>query len=83
MTTIPTSAFPVVNASLNAASAVLLATAFAFIKRGRVRAHGWTMIAAVVTSTAFLAASCASLNAGTSLGFHQCGGMFSGNVLAP
>ena len=55
MTTIPTSAFPVVNASLNAASAVLLATAFVFIKRGRVRAHGWTMVAAVVTSTAFLA----------------------------
>jgi len=55
VTTIPTSAFPVVNASLNAASAVLLATAFVFIKRGRVRAHGWTMIAAVVTSVAFLA----------------------------
>jgi len=52
---VTTSDFPVVNASLNAASAVLLATAFVFIKRGRVRAHGWTMIAAVATSAAFLA----------------------------
>ena len=47
--------FPLVNASLNGTSAVLLAAAFAFIKRGRIRAHGWTMVAAVVTSTAFLA----------------------------
>lgn len=50
-----TNDFPVVNASLNAASTVLLATAFVFIKRRRIRAHGWTMVAAVVTSTAFLA----------------------------
>jgi uncharacterized membrane protein YozB (DUF420 family) len=47
--------FPLVNASLNGASAVLLATAYVFIKRGRVRAHGWTMVSAVVTSAAFLA----------------------------
>ena len=50
-----TNDFPLVNASLNAASAILLATAFVFIKRGRVRAHGWTMIAAVATYVAFLA----------------------------
>lgn len=47
--------FPVVNATLNAASAVLLAVAFVQIKRGRVRAHGWTMVAALITSVAFLA----------------------------
>lgn len=47
--------FPVLNASLNFASAALLALGFVFVKRGDVRAHGWTMAAAVVTSTAFLA----------------------------
>jgi len=47
--------FPLVNATLNGTSAVLLAAAYVFIKRGRVRAHGWTMVSAVVTSTAFLA----------------------------
>ena len=47
--------FPLLNATLNGASAVLLAAAFVLIKRGRIRAHGWTMCAAVVTSTAFLA----------------------------
>ena len=47
--------FPLVNATLNGASAALLAAAYVFIKRGRVRAHGWTMVSAVVTSTAFLA----------------------------
>jgi uncharacterized membrane protein YozB (DUF420 family) len=47
--------FPLVNATLNGASAALLATAYVFIKRGRIRAHGWTMVSAVVTSTAFLA----------------------------
>ena len=44
-----------VNATLNAASALLLATAFIFIKTGRWWAHAFTMIAATVVSAAFLA----------------------------
>jgi uncharacterized membrane protein YozB (DUF420 family) len=49
------SAFPAVNAALNGTSAVLLATGHAFIRRNRMAAHRACMIAAVVTSTAFLA----------------------------
>jgi uncharacterized membrane protein YozB (DUF420 family) len=44
-----------VNATLNAASALLLASAFVFIKAGKWRAHGITMIAATAVSAAFLA----------------------------
>ena len=49
------SGFPPLNATLNAASAVLIVIAYVLIKRGRTRPHAWTMIAALVTSTAFLA----------------------------
>ena len=46
--------FPVINASLNGASAVLLVTAHSMIKRGRVALHRSLMLTAIVTSTAFL-----------------------------
>ena len=47
--------FPVINATLNGASAVLIATGRGLIRRGNVAAHRAFMIAAVVCSTAFLA----------------------------
>jgi uncharacterized membrane protein YozB (DUF420 family) len=43
-----------INASLNGTSTVLLVLAFIFIKRKMVRAHAWTMIAALTTSAVFL-----------------------------
>lgn len=43
-----------INATLNGTSAVLLVLAFVFIKRKRVRAHAWTMVAALSTSAIFL-----------------------------
>jgi len=46
--------FPVINASLNGTSAVLLVTAHRFIKRGRMAAHRALMLTAVLTSTLFL-----------------------------
>ena len=46
---------PAVNACLNGLSAVLLTTGFIFIKRGNKIAHRNCMIAALVTSTVFLA----------------------------
>ena len=46
--------FPVINASLNGTSAVLIATGRVLIRRGRVAAHRAFMIAAVVSSSAFL-----------------------------
>ena len=46
--------FPVINASLNGASTVLLLTGRSFISKGRVASHRAAMIAAVVTSTLFL-----------------------------
>jgi putative membrane protein len=46
--------FPALNASLNGASAVLIATGRAFIRRKRVLAHRACMIAAVVSSSLFL-----------------------------
>ncbi len=46
---------PTVNASLNAASAVLLALGFAAIRRGRVRRHRRLMLSALACSVAFLA----------------------------
>lgn len=49
------SAFPALNASLNATTAVLLLTGWALIKTGRREAHRWTMVAAFLCSTAFLA----------------------------
>jgi len=45
----------VVNATLNGSSAVLLFVGHGFIKRGRMGAHRAFMIAAVVTSSLFLA----------------------------
>lgn len=47
--------FPIINASLNGASAVLLVRAHSMIKRGRMAAHRGLMLAAVVTSSLFLA----------------------------
>ncbi len=46
---------PAVNACLNGLSAVLLTAGFIFIKRGNKIAHRNCMIAALVTSTVFLA----------------------------
>ena len=46
--------YPVINASLNGTSAVLLITAHSLIKRGRVAGHRALMLTAVVTSGAFL-----------------------------
>ena len=46
--------FPVINASLNGASTVLLLTGRWFIAQRRIAAHKATMISAVVTSTFFL-----------------------------
>ena len=46
--------FPVINASLNGASAVLLYIGHGFIKRGKMAAHRALMIAALVTSSLFL-----------------------------
>jgi len=48
------SIFPVINASLNGTSAVLIGTGRVLIGRGRVAAHRACMIAAVVCSSAFL-----------------------------
>jgi putative membrane protein len=46
---------PALNAGLNAAAAILLATGFVLIRRGKKRAHKRTMIAAFAVSLAFLA----------------------------
>jgi len=46
--------YPVIDASLNGASAVLLFVGHGFIKRGRMAAHRAFMIAALVCSTLFL-----------------------------
>lgn len=45
---------PALNATLNSISAVLLVTAWVFVKRRRLVAHRNTMIAALVCSTLFL-----------------------------
>jgi len=47
--------FPVIDASLNGTSAVLLLVGRSFIKRGRMAAHRALMIAALASSTIFLA----------------------------
>ncbi len=47
--------FPVVNASLNGACAVMLLVGYAFVKRHHYRAHATMMICAFITSIAFLA----------------------------
>ncbi len=46
--------FPALNATLNGASAVLITTGRALIRRKKVRLHRACMIAAVATSTVFL-----------------------------
>ena len=46
--------YPVINASLNGTSAVLLVTAHSFIKRGQMAVHRALMLAAVATSSLFL-----------------------------
>jgi|SRR5215471_11052159 len=46
--------FPALNASLNGASAILITTGRALIRRRRVRLHRACMITAVVTSSLFL-----------------------------
>ena len=45
---------PALNAALNAAAAVLLATGWFLIRAGRIRAHRRIMIAAFTTSSLFL-----------------------------
>jgi uncharacterized membrane protein YozB (DUF420 family) len=47
--------FPVLNASLNGASAVLLMSARRMIRQGRIRAHRGLMLTAITTSSLFLA----------------------------
>lgn len=49
------SVFPALNASLNGASAVLMVTGHSLIRRGKVQLHRACMLAAVSTSTVFLA----------------------------
>ena len=46
--------FPVIDASLNGTSAVLLVVGRSFIKRGQMAAHRAVMIAALVSSSLFL-----------------------------
>ncbi len=47
--------FPVIDASLNGTSAVLLLVGRGFIKRGNMAAHRAVMLAALVSSSVFLA----------------------------
>lgn len=47
--------FPVLNASLNGASAVFLLIGYGFVKSRRYAAHAAMMITAFITSTVFLA----------------------------
>jgi uncharacterized membrane protein YozB (DUF420 family) len=48
------SIFPVINATLNGTSAVLIASGVALIRRGHREAHRWVMISAIITSSLFL-----------------------------
>jgi putative membrane protein len=48
------SIFPVINATLNGTSAVLLVSAYVMIRRRRIAAHRALMLTAVGTSTLFL-----------------------------
>jgi len=49
------SSFPALNASLNGTTAILLLTGWGLIKTGRREAHRWTMSAAFLCSSVFLA----------------------------
>jgi uncharacterized membrane protein YozB (DUF420 family) len=51
----PLSAFPGIDASLNALTAALLLIGWGFIKSGRREAHRWTMTTAFLVSSVFLA----------------------------
>jgi putative membrane protein len=51
---IPLADFPAIDATLNAASALLLAMGFIFIRRKNVTAHKTCMISAFASSTLFL-----------------------------
>jgi putative membrane protein len=51
---LPLSDLPAVNATLNSASALLLAAGYFFIRRGNVAAHRRCMVAALTTSALFL-----------------------------
>ncbi len=51
---IPLTSLPAINASLNATCAVLLLTAYGFIRRRHIKAHRNTMLAASVVATLFL-----------------------------
>lgn len=46
---------PAINASLNGLTTILLIVGFVFIKQGKWRAHGITMLSATVSSALFLA----------------------------
>ena len=47
--------FAAINSGLNGLSTLLLVLAYVFVRRQRWYAHGWTIIAALVSSAAFLA----------------------------
>ncbi len=51
----PLASFPSLNASLNAAAAVLLVLGWILIRSGRREAHRWVMLAAFACSAIFLA----------------------------
>ena len=51
----PLPSFPGLNASLNATTAVLLLTGWVLIKANKREAHRWTMVAAFLCSSVFLA----------------------------
>jgi uncharacterized membrane protein YozB (DUF420 family) len=51
---LPLSDLPAVNATLNSASALLLAAGYLFIRRGAVAAHRRCMLAALTASALFL-----------------------------
>lgn len=50
----PLTAFPAINASLNAATAVLLVTGWLLIRRKRIAAHRACMLAAITAAALFL-----------------------------
>jgi uncharacterized membrane protein YozB (DUF420 family) len=52
---VPLASFPSLNASLNAAAAVLLVLGWILIRSGRREAHRWVMLAAFACSAIFLA----------------------------
>jgi putative membrane protein len=52
---IPLESFPALNASLNGTTAVLLLAGWFLIRAGKREAHRWTMVAAFLVSSVFLA----------------------------